>query len=355
MMLYCSDGIKMLYACTVLGIAWGFHQPGSMRPRTAALVGSITRTVRTSLPAGRGADAFRENDEDPLFFDSFFPQDHAVGILYKRKQQLWIDLRESSLFPHEANTFLMDQLFNDDPAVNGDLEKLMKDPKTSSLPLFDGALVSETMLETIIRRRSSPSSVARNSPPPYLLLYTPFGTDQLLIDESVSQKSYVIGRTTICDSATNLDPLLALETVIDEQNWLLVDYKDQRTARASVDQVVDVLQLLASPSASFTIGKKRPSSSAFALQGGIAVVCSDVNSFVKLDAKLAEIQSAASLGGTVKMQSGLIVPAVGGQQSSATMSPSVPTMALVLPFDLDMWKAADDMRDLNQRNAELLP
>jgi hypothetical protein len=340
----------MLYACAVLGVGWGF-QPGLMRTRIP--VHPDGGSTGSAPHASEGTEAFGENDE-LLYFNSFLPQDRPIGILYKRKQQLWIDLRDTSLFPHEANTFLMDQLFGI-PTINGDLANTMKDYYTPPPPLFDGALVSETMLETIIRKRPSGSNAGTSSPP-YLLLYTPVATDQLLIDDSVSQKSYIIGRTTMCDSSTNLNPLAALETVVDEQNWLLVDYKDRKTAQASVGQVVDFLQLLASPSAVFTLGERKASSSEFALQGGIAVVCTDVNSFIQLDAKLAEIRSAASLGGTVKTQSGLIVPAVGDQQPSATLPPSVPSMALVLPFDLDIWKAADDIRDLlDQRNSELLP
>jgi hypothetical protein len=348
MMLSCSVALKMLYACTVLGLGWGF-QPGLRRTCMSHLDGCVTAAA-TANRTPEDTEAF--SDDDPLIVKSFLPQDNPVDILSNRKQQLWIDLRDTSLFPHEANTFLMDQLFHDVSIIDEDL----KFPFSSSPALFDAALVSETMLETIILRRTTGTSHYNT---PYCLLCTPAEGNQLVIDESVSQKSYVIGRTIMCDSSRKLDPLEALKTVIDEQNWLLIDYKDRAAARASVSQVTDVLQLLASPSASVTLeqyGTKTELSSEFALQGGIAVVCTDVNSFIQLDAKLAEIQSAASLGETMTTQSGLIVPTVHDQQSSSTLRSSVRSVALVLPFDLDLWKAADDIRDLrNPRNSQLLP
>jgi hypothetical protein len=156
MMCYCLNALRMIYACAVLGVGWGFR-PGLMRTRIH-LGGGSTIATGSTPHASEGTEAFGEND-DLLYFNSFLPQDHPVGILYKRKQQLWIDLRDTSLFPHEANTFLMDQLFGV-PAINGDLPvaNTMKDSFTPPPPLFDGALVSEAMLETMIRKRPSGSN-----------------------------------------------------------------------------------------------------------------------------------------------------------------------------------------------------
>lgn len=295
-------------------------------------------------------DPFEEQEfqpDDPMTFHSFLPDDHPVGKLYQRKQQLWIDLRETSLFPHEANTFLMDQLFSDEPAINGDLERIMKDPVTSAKPLFDGALVSESMLQSIIENRSSGSSNA-----PYILLYTPVEGNQLLIDESLSQKSYVIGRTIICDRNNRLDPLSAVETVVAKQNWLLVDYRDR--GATAINQVLDVLQLLSSNAASMSLedllrNEKSPSQSEFGLKGGIAVTCNDVNSFMTLDSKITEMQTFASMRGTSTTKSGLIVPNVIDSQAADDSLSSVPTMALILPLDLALWNTANEIRNLIDR------
>lgn len=300
---------------------------------------------RQGSPFEDAMDPFRD---DGGTSNSFLPEDHPVGMLYQRKQQLWIDLRETSLFPHEANTFLMDQLFSSSPAINGALKKIMEDPITSARPLFDGALVSESMLQYIIEKRSPGAQNA-----PYFLLYNPTDGNQLLIDESVSQKTYVIGRTVTCDRTNRLDPLLALETVVEKQNWLLVDYKDR--GATEVNQILDVLQLLSSPNTAALslddseIKEEALTDSKSALKGGIAVACSDVNSFMALDSKVAEIRNLASMRETSTTASGLIIPSTGEHQASANSAPSVPTMALILPLDLTLWKTANDVRNIIDR------
>ena len=147
------------------------------------------------------------------------------------RQQLWLDLRDTALFPKEAIRFIHDQCccHNDD--------------MTTRKHLIDAVLVSSSNFRRIIA--SSVSETHENADDewyhPYKLYYTTHDTttttttttlEQLVLHEPTAQQSIVVGTVVCCSEKdkTDLDIVSLSEQIIKQHQWVLVLQQDTTTS-----------------------------------------------------------------------------------------------------------------------------
>jgi hypothetical protein len=243
-----------------------------------------------------------------------------------KKSQLWLDLRSTAFYPHEAVPFLQDQL---------GLES----------SIIDGFLVSEAMFAEIVNHEH------RSLPERCVLLYET-ETGILGRNDVDTQQSIPVGKTIVACGSKNgnesFDPFQALETIQAGQ-WLFLDAPNSPQRSSMRDQVASILQLFNGGAAIDTItssGLLLPGAAVTgALQrtnGGIAVACVNRKTFLEVDLLLEEysLQSTSTA-------SGLLLPgAPRNEQDNGSNT------ALVLPLDLHVWCAARDVRQVNDNSEE---
>lgn len=293
-----------------------------------------------------------------------------------KKEQLWLDLRETSLFPHEALRFLQEHCAgaSENHAAAEDSLSLNENIDETILHLIDGVLVSQDMFERIALQESQ--IIGK---PSFVLLYEtddePHG-GQLIANSASAQMSIPVGKiVTYSDQQDRgnetIDPMLALDIVVDQKKWLLLDSKHRLDSEESTldlkDQVESLLQFVSA--SSMVISSREDFVSASGLivpgltsqptrseksslgrdTGGVAIVCPNQSTFLMIDSLLAEFRSSTQT--TTTTESGLLVPvesdAVSDDESSiGSRSFSLPATALTLPLDLRLWKTALVLRQM---------
>ena len=278
------------------------------------------------------------SDDDASSHTFSYSQNPRIRALYTREQQLWLDLRRTAVLPHEASQILDSQL-----GLAGG---------TPPQRFFDGVLVAASSIERIREHTTSP-----HQDEDYWIL-SPTGDTTasdasnnmpLVLFDRTASNSYDIG---VCSD--DLDPQLALQTVVDDQNWLLLDSPPD-SGGLEEDDITNLLHLLSSapsleaaspgelllPKRDAGQGTNTPSGDTTAvadvppppLRGGVAIVCRDFPSFVSLDAAVAALQ----YGTTTTTATGLLVAG----SSRVTMA-----SAIVLPLDLSIWRSVLQIRGM---------
>lgn len=283
-----------------------------------------------------------------------------------KREQLWLDLRGTAVFPHEALQLLKEQ------CSSGGNAKSQTSLDESVLHLIDGVLVSQEMFERIAEHESL--IIGKQS---YLLLYATDNTQELVANAASAQMSIPVGKivtvsekqtdSAIGTSSSSIDPVLALDVVIDRKQWLLIDSNHridlEESALKFKGRVASLLQFVSASTRSSAAsdrvafsssglifpglaGSSTENSVSGSKTGGVAIACPDQNTFIKMDSLLAEFRS--SLQTTTTTESGLLVPSQSpaDTETSGTLhdAASLPATALVLPLDLRVWKTALALR-----------
>jgi hypothetical protein len=307
------------------------------------------------------------------------------------RQQLWLDLRDTALFPKEAIRFIHDQC-------------CQSDGNSSSKHLIDAVLVSSSSFDRIIAPTSETNTNKDDDWYRHALYYTTHDTtpEQLVLHEATTQQSIPIGTVVCCSEKdkTDLDVVALSEQIIKQQKWVFVQETTTSTTTKSVSkymmkQLTDFIQFLSSSSNRIIMMNMDennyqvttsglflapdmntivPMTESIAPQqfasnnedlsligdnsrsisnsGGVAIVCSDRTSFVAIDAMLAEFRQLESIGTTTTTLSGITIPSILSENNGSVVqqqqSPFV--TALVLPLDVSIWETVYNHNDRYMQN-----
>lgn len=286
---------------------------GLRRVSSSRLWSSVKKSSETTDSPGRSLD-------DEVMAANPLANGRTSG---GRKEQLWLDLRGTALYPKEALHFLGSQLFEDDETDG--------DAMASVLGLVDAILVDEDGFQRIVSKNER--EVAE------LQIYYTTESGDLIATDAAAQQSVPVGRILETSSKADelLDPLVALEASTNGE-WLLLDID-----RATFEQVGEtkvqeqVARLMSFIAAA---GSMSPSSASGLLvptlppdcrsrdSTCIGVTCPTMASLVNMNAAL---MSEAEL--TTKTDSGILLPTgMSGNQRSVS--------ARIVPFDILIWKLA---------------
>jgi hypothetical protein len=289
-----------------------------------------------------------------------------VNTVRSKKHQLWLDLRETALFPHEALGFLQDQCLKQRFKGTDNQGAILGE-------LIDAILVSPSILDKIV---SNERSTDRDPDLfDYALLYVSDKTRELVMSTAL-QQSVPIGTVQACDPRTmpDLNITESIETIVHQKDWLMLEIP--RSAQSSdsqswlLKQVSSLLQLTMSSAQTLSpesfeesssglflpgVGKESASfmldtsDDAEAGGGGIAVACIDRNMFMNVDAILAEHcqSSGDSDVALTSTASGLLLFPDVTDDNEKNQQVRFST-ALLLPLELNMWEAAMDMRSIGE-------
>lgn len=313
------------------------------------------------LAGSRNASDRESTDESTLKPPQEIPFVNQRPSIFRSKNlQLWLDLRDTAIYPNEAFNLLHEQCF----------QKFGPNEHSTSLleESLDGVLVSPQMFDKIDshQRQSSLTEFVDCA-----ILYVNDTTQELFGVSSLSscQQSAVVGRRLTCDQQKNadLDLISSIETIANQQQWLIIELS--RTSRSSNSESAtqwmrhQTSRLIEEATATSnglvdgdfeesssglflpdlskvavrTLQGKRPPSPA----GGVAIACRDRNAFMIMDAMLAELRNKETVG-TLTTDSGICIPGVDAD-SGPSCSVSI---ALVLPLELDIWEAVLNVRSV---------
>lgn len=243
-------------------------------------------------------------------------------------RQHWLDLRGTAIRPGEALAFFVEFL----------AETETKDSDSSSIEsikdLIDCIIVPE---ETF---REIPEEIATN-------------VDLLVVDKN----SIILrdGRgdlrgTFIADDSTFVNPLDSLD-LYNRGDWILFEYShvafDSDGLNAWVEQIGSLLQLLPATAAPQSMeapsGLILPSISKGEddevgdKKGGVGICCPTRQAVFRVDALLEQAMSSA--GVKESAESGILLLADANDVTIPI------TSALILPFDLNLWRAVVELRE----------
>lgn len=297
----------------------------------------VRRYSSVTEPEGETTDRVDERaNESP-----FSPVDSSSSGP-QQQQQLWLDLRGTVLTPTEAFSFLQQELFDDDN-VNVNAESGL----STITDLIDRVLLEE---ESFFKLVSSQSNFLDTH---FDIFYTTSNGDLVAADKQLEQ-SFPIGRVVSCDDDEDtsfIDPILALD-VTSRGDWLFIDYEKQLSNEDDAtfwveEKIGSLVEFLSSTSSSFTksdspplpSGLLVPGASSQDTSGGLAIRCPNKQTLVQVDATFARSLYATM---TTVTESGILVPTGISDTSTGTIS-SIAT-ALVLPFEVLLWKSALELR-----------
>jgi hypothetical protein len=257
------------------------------------------------------------------------------------KPELWLDLRGTALYPKAAVSYLLKELTDEsDPFF-------LPSEEAQDLPI-QKVLVSNDMFQRIV-----------DSPGQYMaypdMLYSIPGDFNENIVLSRNGQSFPYGTvvTMRSDSALVVDDPMQTMDFISQGNWVvLVDGEDDldpyyESARGdSIASFLDIVWAASSSGRSTMLfaqlngdsrGLLLPTTSGTkesdgeSKEGGLALSCSTKSMLVQLASNIKSLQA----GVKTSTKSGILI------QSAASLKPSsFLATALLLPFDLALWKTA---------------
>lgn len=248
-------------------------------------------------------------------------------------RQLWLDLRSTSLSPYEAVGFLRQVLVEEDMEGQEQNENFVENS-------IDRILLSEDVFLKVL---NSKNDALQDMDFSYAV------QDDLIHSSREEGHSFPMGKILSCKPDTVLDPMLALDTV-SKGGWVVVDSDDEadEAVLRKAQQVSSLLQFLSSASTSSSTGPDSLflpgiSESIATTRGGIAICCSTKNFLLQTATALQQLRCADMI--TTSTESGIIL----STGMSARPAGSQPLKAaLVLPFDLQLWKIALDLQQMEE-------
>mmetsp|Transcript_12013 Transcript_12013/g.15738 ORF Transcript_12013/g.15738 Transcript_12013/m.15738 type:complete len:360 (+) Transcript_12013:1-1080(+) len=264
-----------------------------------------------------------------------FPEDEAressdEGQADEKTRQLWLDLRGTAIFPSEALAFLQEFVFDEDESDNAnEMIRSIDDIRD----LVDRILVSEEVFAKMVDSGTSGG-----------LLYVTKNGD-LAESSAKTLQSFIKGRI-FSPKIGILDPIAALE--LDPLCWVVIDNGDDGIEESGgwTDQVEGFIQFLGSTR--FRRAHLSVENPAI-VSGGLAITCPTQSSLFWADRCLAT--ENLILAGTSQTDSGILFREdVSHSTLDSTQNKEKTDIAtaLVLPFDLRLWRAAYELRQSNE-------
>ena len=242
-----------------------------------------------------------------------------------RQTQLWLDLRGTAVHPQAAIDYINQQLQEEDNPFSNDVV---------DFNLVDRALLSDQSFQNLL-----------SSSDPYVHLSEVLYMNDDDVDSLALSRngvSFPFGTfVKMPDDATVAvsDPIEAMESLSKGKWVVLFNEGDNSEEALRIDAIGNFLDIASTTACgdweTSELGSglllrtdDRYQSSE---NGGVAVVCSSPSAVVMLASELQRMQPGTSTSVT---ESGIIV-----RSSSVESSSTLPT-ALILPFDITLWKAA---------------
>mmetsp|Transcript_17268 Transcript_17268/g.40695 ORF Transcript_17268/g.40695 Transcript_17268/m.40695 type:complete len:348 (+) Transcript_17268:39-1082(+) len=272
-----------------------------------------------------------------------------------KMQQFWLDLRGTAIRPNEALAFLQEFVYETENESSEDSAKLLPNlPSTFDIrDLVDRIIVSEDIF----------ASMVESGIPTGPLLYVT--KDGLLAENSQALNQSLIKGTVLKASSGFIDPVTAIEVAGSDSAWVVIDQEQDEDEVKDIDvwtqQLEGLVQILSAsrtgsplslsdfsligdqPGAEQQSDLKRAPNSA----GGLAMLCRTLPMLLSIDQCLASLSLASS--GTTETESGILLSTAStndDMKDSSSSNRSIPR-ALVLPFDLRLWRTASELKQLN--------
>ena len=265
------------------------------------------------------------------------------------RPELWLDLRMTALFPDQVVDYLIEQLIED----NDGEELVSPDAAGYSECPFDRILLSDESFQLTLNKKSEYTDGLVD------ILYIPTeAKDQVAISDCTSNGGMSVPFGSIAymgkeDPATTVDdPIISLD-VLSSGKWMVLLDEDDGVDAADepkrVDSISSFLQLAVASSGGFSLFGGGDSDGGLILedntdtqkdklnQGGVAVGCSSKSMLVQMASLLQTIQSGSSVSTT---ESGILIQSSENKSDCDTETEPALRFALVLPFDLTLWKTA---------------
>ena len=235
--------------------------------------------------------------------------------------EIWLDLRDTAILPQAALEHMNENQW-------------IADDDTTSSTLIDRVLISGSDVARVVKQMTRDEEYLPE------ILYV---DDQDQTIRSVEDASHVLGGAVSLADDEFTDPLPALD-ILSRGGWVVIDAEeivDEGKRDQAVAGLVDFLAAGASSSASSSSlllgadksdeGDMEGDESEKKKKGGIALSCSNKNDVLRAGSYSQSIASAGSLTTT---DGGILV------QSSADDVASSLRIAVAIPFDAMLWKAA---------------
>jgi hypothetical protein len=305
------------------------------------------------------------DEEEGECSDGTSSSSSSLSSSYTRRRQLWLDLRDTAIRPAEALAFLDEFL---DEFLRGEFLWGANGNSPDELPVTEMNYVVDRIILPEETYRGLPKHCSSSSTCGVDLVVVENGGSLIPVSAPWSVESDVTSQprskgTLIRPGDSLLNPLESLE-IYNRGDWIVFDSAplqgDADAISAWIDEVGSLLQLLpvtASPQQSretpsglmlplsdratihTTTSLAAAASSKKTGIGGVGIFCSTREALFRADTLLEQL--AAGAGATESFASGILLPAV--PDKDGTTCPAI-TSALVLPFDLNLWRSVLEMR-----------
>jgi hypothetical protein len=253
----------------------------------------------------------------------------------EKPTELWLDLRGSATHPEAAVQYILDEL--------EEVALLLPSDRKS---LIDKVMITDRSFQSLVY--SSDPFVEASE-----ILYHPEGSGDGYLALSRNSLSLPFGNVVVMPDDNTFavsNPMDAMRLLGDGW-WIILENEkrgvDPEKEPLRIDAISSFLDIAATSSTGIwstdTAEGENGSDGRLILKsdasvipeqklcGGVAVSCCSKSFFVQLASVLRSFPSGSS---TTMSESGIII-----QETSGLSPPSIPT-ALILPFDMSIWKAA---------------
>jgi len=197
-------------------VCWGFQVRASLQ-RASLLIfsGESQRAQRLQLST--------RDDDDVVFPDSMdLSADERQRISPPKDLELWLDLRDTALFPKEAISYLNENLDGITPEI------------------IDRVILSEKIMDKVIKQEKE------NTKDDFISLYVPSYSDDLVMSCQQNQQSIPCGKIIMSKRGVMFNPMSAHEIVIDKGGWILLERNSDVKESDWMEEVSSLMTFLSS-------------------------------------------------------------------------------------------------------------
>jgi hypothetical protein len=237
-------------------------------------------------------------------------------------REVWLDLRGTAISPREACKFLGELLSEADDGIH--ITDFMKRVLVDEVDFF---------------QRSDAHDVDDVSS---ILYASSTERDLIAASDEIKKQSTAFGTILTIQTNQNLDPMLALEIVLEQGRWVLLEADWNDSVDWICEQVASLYAFLLSYDFSVEPGSlivpTLPRESR--LTGGVAISIPTKAALMKLESTLTTTAFSRQMKSSNK--SSVLLPT--GVTDSKLQT------ALILPFDADLWRLLIDLKQVGQRD-----
>jgi len=174
-----------------------------------------------------------QDDDDAVFPDSMdLSAEERQRISLPKDHELWLDLRDTALFPKEAISYLNKNLDGITPEI------------------IDRVILSEEIMEKVIKQEKE------NTNDDFTSLYVPSYSDDLMLSCQQNQQSIPCGKVIMSKLGVMFNLMSAHDIVIDKGGWTLLE----RNSDAEESDWMEEVSSLMTFRSSSTLASSRSSS-----------------------------------------------------------------------------------------------